>query len=64
MHKLDTARTMQTVDGHVISLTHKGEREINTNEGTLRLGTVYYARGIRFRLISVPELSRMFCFGF
>ncbi|MCP4289473.1 MAG: hypothetical protein GY792_34470 [Gammaproteobacteria bacterium] len=58
VHKLETARTIQTVDWHVISLTHKGEREINTNEGTLRLGTVYYARGIKFRLISIPELAR------
>ncbi|MCP3661907.1 MAG: hypothetical protein GY696_05320 [Gammaproteobacteria bacterium] len=49
---------MQTVDGHVISLTHKGEREISTKDSTLRLGTVYYAKGIRLRLISVPELAR------
>ncbi len=56
--KLHKTQTMQAVDGHTISLTHKGEREITTNWGTLRLGTVYYAKGIKFRLVSVSELAR------
>ncbi|MCP4238133.1 MAG: hypothetical protein GY770_31970, partial [Aestuariibacter sp.] len=58
VRKLDRTQTMQAVDGHAISLTHKGEREITTNQGTLRLGTVYYAKGIKFRLVSVSELAR------
>ncbi len=58
VRKLHRVQTMQTVDGHTISLTHKGEREITTNQGTLKLGTVYYAKGIKFRLVSVSELAR------
>ncbi len=48
---------MQTVDGHDIHLTHKGERNITTDQGTLRLGTVYYAKGVQLRLISVSKLA-------
>ncbi len=58
VRKLHKTQTVQAVDGHTISLTHKGEREISTNWGTLRLGTVYYAKGIKFRLVSVSELVR------
>ncbi len=56
--KLNEVMTMQTVDGHNIYLTHKGERNITTHQGTLHLGTVYYyAQGVQFRLISVSKLA-------
>ncbi len=47
---------MQTVGGEFIKLTHKGNRLLVTRYGSLQMSEVYYAKGVRYNLISVPKL--------
>ncbi len=50
-------RTVKTVDGTIITLTHKGKRTIDTAQGRITLNQVYYAEGLKYNLISVPAMA-------
>ncbi len=45
-------------NGSEITLTHKGKRSIITKYGKLQLSNVYYAKELKFNLISVPMLIK------
>ncbi len=51
-----TAETITAVGGQKINLTRKGTAEIPTMDGMLRLSDTYYAPGLDFSLVSVPQL--------
>ncbi len=51
-----TAETITAVGGQKINLTRKGTAEIPTMDGMLRLSDSYYAPGLDFSLVSVPQL--------
>ncbi len=50
-------RTVQSVGGELIKLTHKGTRVINTKQGPLSLTETYYCQGIKYNLVSAPKLA-------
>ncbi len=51
--------TVKAVNGTIITLTHKGKRTINTSQGVITLGEVYYADGLKYNLMSVPTMAKL-----
>ncbi len=54
----ETNETVNSVNGLTIRLTHKGERTIDTDQGVIRLKEVYFAKDIKYNLLSVPVMTK------
>ncbi len=51
-----TTETITAIGGQKILLTQKGTAKIPTADGVLTLTNTYYAQGVEFGLVSVPQL--------
>ncbi len=56
LHK--ATATLVAVGGHNIHLTLKGNTHIETVDGPITLTNAYYAEGLEYSLISIPELVK------
>ncbi len=54
----ETAESITAVGGQKIKLIRKGMTTVNTTNGILTVSEAYYAEGLEFSLISVPQLVR------
>ncbi len=53
-----TDRVVSCADGSKIKLTHKGERTLRVNQGTVKLSEVYFAKEMKYNLLSARALTR------
>ncbi len=47
------------VDVSMILLMQKGERTIQTEQGTIKLGEVYFADSLKYNLVCVPKMIKI-----
>ncbi len=53
-----TDKTVNSVNGSPIRLTHKGDRTIDTDQLVIRLKEVYFAKDIKYNLLSAPVMTK------
>ncbi len=51
-----TEKEVSSVDGTKLKLTHVGSRTINTGQGMIVMSKVYFAKELKYNLLSVPAM--------